>query len=173
MGRDIHFYAEYRVPGDKWQCDPKHKNKESCYDGNGTEYSIPSDLDYINRDHKLHGFLGAMRNGSEIFPLRGIPDNMSKEIKKAYDFWKRDAFGVSHLDFDEFKRVIKEYRESEIEEYKMAPQESMYDSIKEIKKSYQNLLDHIEQERCKYNYECEHGILDIEAEARVIFWFDH
>lgn len=172
MGRDIHFYAEYRVRGDKWKCDPAHKQTHDIHTPTGLVKS-PNSLDYINRDHKLHGFLGAMKNGSEIFASRGVPMSMSPEIEKAYDNWKGDCFSESWLDFDELKQVIQEYRDSELEEYRMYPSESMYDSEREIKKAYQDLLDHIDKERCKYNYTCEHGLFDTEGEARVIFWFDH
>lgn len=98
MGCDIHCYCEVRKNG-KWE-ELKEKIFKSCY-----SEELSSDP-YHGRNYDLFAILANVRNGRgfagsdtgngfmPISPLKGLPADVSGEIKKSSDSW--DCDGHSH-----------------------------------------------------------------------------
>lgn len=84
MGCDIHAYAERKV-GDKY---------EAIRD--------VSPFDY--RNYGLYGWLADVRNYSAVTPIaakRGLPDDMSADVREEYELWEMDAHSASWLALSE------------------------------------------------------------------------
>jgi hypothetical protein len=83
MGCDIHSYAEKRVNG-KWELIPFE----------------PFDW----RNYGMYGFLADVRNYSDVPPLakpRGLPDDVSADVKAESDHWDCDGHSHSWLSVGE------------------------------------------------------------------------
>lgn len=138
----------------------------------GKKYVIHDTWSDINvgRNYNFFGFLADVRSsaGTAPIPRRGLPDGLSKEIKKASDDWSGDGHSHSYLSLSEFKEVVRQYRETAIQECKQQHEE--YGWAEDI---YQPLIDYIEQGVRDKSYKCPEGLFDTKAEARVVFWFDN
>lgn len=172
MGCDIHMFVEYRKVGDigQWEADERQQAEHDYGDNGEIEYTHYGDCDQIGRDYKLFGFLAGVRGGmsSCIFDPRGMPEDASDYVKAACEKWGVDGHSHHYLTFTELYRVIDEYRASEVEEARQDKQDTS-----EAKRVYQNLLDYIEEGRAKRKHLCPEGLFDLEADARVVFWFDN
>jgi len=99
MGCDIHCFAEKKVNG-KWE--KLNGFKGMYYDPESDYFKHErfkfSDEPYEGRNYNLFGFLAGVR--TDIPPIagpRGIPEDLSDEIKDEYDKWDNDAHSSSHL----------------------------------------------------------------------------
>lgn len=84
MGCDIHSYVEKRNENGKWE---------------NIEYEP-----FRHRTYNVFGFLADVRNYSNIPPIsepRGLPTDVSKEIKKQRKIWNSDGHSDSWLSIKE------------------------------------------------------------------------
>jgi hypothetical protein len=110
MGCDIHFYVETRGANGKWECQDKiHKDSTGEFqlleqfgdmEAKFRRGSEPPHK-YIDRDYFLFAILADVRNDYPdekkiryIAEPRGIPENISAEVKAVFDSWGED--GHSH-----------------------------------------------------------------------------
>lgn len=107
MGTDIRLYPEQRVDG-HWQFAGKMiKNIHYVYDPEHEPYSLPQDL-YDIRNYALFAILADVRNdeGYEcIAPRRGIPDDLSPEIKRWFEHYQESSRDMTALPQDERQRA--------------------------------------------------------------------
>ena len=114
MGCDIHFYVEKQVNG-VWQSADHWEPSESTGDEGMSELEAPYKTQYYSgRNYNLFSILADVRNGSGFagcdtgngfVPLddpRGLPDDVSEEVKAVSDRWEGDGhshswFAVSEL----------------------------------------------------------------------------
>jgi hypothetical protein len=102
MGCDIHSYAETKWNG-KWELSTKPVFKNSWYDPKSDYFKdepkfIPEPFNW--RSYSMYGFLADVRNYSYspvISEPRGLPDDVSDEVKKEYDYWDMDGHSHSWL----------------------------------------------------------------------------
>lgn len=78
MGCDIHCYIEQKINN-------KYEAVELCHEGKLVEF-------YDDRHYKLFGLLANVRDDGCICLPRGIPDDISSEIKQIIDDW----WGIGH-----------------------------------------------------------------------------
>lgn len=84
MGCDIHPYVECRNPSGAWE-----------YDGIDV-------WDY--RSYHLFGWLADVRNHSAVPPIsepRGVPGDLSAEVRERWESWSDEGFSASWLSLDE------------------------------------------------------------------------
>jgi hypothetical protein len=75
MGCDIHSYIEYRPKG-LWE----FNNKPHSWDNWGQRY-------YVGRNYRMFGLLAGLRSGQDaLFPVRGVPRDISWHVKEDYTF---------------------------------------------------------------------------------------
>lgn len=79
MGADIHLYVEhYNKESKRW-------DSLSLYKKSSEDKFSPVDI-YDGRDYELFGLLAGVRSMIAPFVLpRGVPDDMSCEVSKAYE----------------------------------------------------------------------------------------
>lgn len=164
MGCDIHMFVEYSVNKGSY-----HHDERMLEDNSDPEYTYFNDTDLISRNYKFFGFLADVRtSGSCIFEPRGMPDDPSDYVRRACEQWGVDGHSHSYLSFKELKKVIKEYRESELEECRQNKEESEW-----VKTAYQDVIDYIQQGIDSRSNKCPEGLFDFKVEARIVFWFDN
>ena len=112
MGVDIHVYLEVKNDNE-WinlSLSPNyHKYKPPFEDL--TDYNVISGI-LGNRDYYLFDYLcGSSRyidSGIEIIaPLRGLPKDVSEEVKKEYDEYANAWFGTTWYDFRELELFVQ------------------------------------------------------------------
>lgn len=101
MGCDIHLYLEQKqtvrsvstwVNVDNYRPDPYNPGEfihVDCYD---------------SRNYDLFAILADVRNRQEVEPIaqpRGVPDDMSKEVRGEYERWEGDGHSHSHFTLKE------------------------------------------------------------------------
>jgi hypothetical protein len=103
MGTDISIYPERLVNG-HWQfIGEMIKNMYYEYDPEHEPPYIPNDL-YDLRNYSLFAILADVRNneGYEcITPCRGIPEDLSPEIKSWFEYYQEDALDASWFTLEE------------------------------------------------------------------------
>jgi hypothetical protein len=142
MGCDIHSYAEKKVNG-KWEMIKKafpnpyyQEGKENKIDEDGYEWNPQfTDQPYKGRNYDLFGILADVRNGrgfagiktgegfSPIAEPKGLPEDVSPEIKKESDGWNGDGHSHSYFTLKELQdydwmQTTKSYGTVTLEEYK-------------------------------------------------------
>jgi hypothetical protein len=120
MGCDIHIFAEVKKKG-KWEKvsksfkNPYYRPGEpNNVDDDGYEWnSEKSDSPYSGRNYDLFAILANVRNGhgfagcdtgNGFIPIsdpKGLPDDVSKEIKVESDGWGSDGHSHSHFTLSE------------------------------------------------------------------------
>lgn len=115
MGCDIHLYVERKVDdkwvtADKWTPDP--------YSDEGEEHQLIVDDDdcfYGERNYDLFAILADVRNGhgtagiitgtgfNPISEPKGLPNDVSPEVKAASDFWGSEGHSHSWLTLAELQ----------------------------------------------------------------------
>ena len=114
MGCDIHFYVEKKAEG-KWI----NSQKVAIEHDDDTIPDVPyEDRIYSGRNYSLFGILANVRNGSDFagcdtgnafIPIsepKGLPDDVSEEVKAISDGWEPDCPSHSYhtlrdlLDYD-------------------------------------------------------------------------
>lgn len=152
MGCDIHPHVEVKTNG-KWEIstkdvfslddfDKKDYKKEKC--------NSPFDW----RSYSMFGFLAGVRETcNPISDPKGLPDDISEEVKKEHEYMDMDAHSESFLtlkelsDFDYDKQVIS--------------------SVNEIK-TYRDFLSEM-----YFTHLSELKTLGEPENVRVVFWFDN
>lgn len=158
MGTDIHIYLEYR----------SRKTKHYQYGGE-------------LRGERCYGIFNTM-SGSEVrgdkeplYPVRGLPVDVTQTTYKEYKEWEGDAHHASWLTTNEFASCIDEayIRINSLEELKLQKEyEDLWKKIRlisglELKKdgdclsSYKKILD------LMVSYENDG------EPCRIVFWFDN
>lgn len=106
MGCDIHLYSETRKNG-KWVAD-----KASTFEvtDEGHSYTDMAGSYSGGRDYTLFGLLaeGVRRDCEWAFGQRGLPDDVSDEIKKLSDSWDCDGHSHNHITVPELKHKAAE-----------------------------------------------------------------
>lgn len=99
MGCDIHLYSESRNKQGKWVAD-----HASTFNSDSGYFSLKESYDG-NRSYTLFGLLakGVRGDYSEAFRQRGIPQNVSDEIRQIHTQEDCGAHSASHLSVAELK----------------------------------------------------------------------
>lgn len=87
MGCDIHLYVEKRVDG-KWATADKWTHSEYDTENPDSRTVSYEDSWYTGRNYELFSVLAGVRNRYDIIPIsepRGIPDDVSPELKQGYN----------------------------------------------------------------------------------------
>ena len=155
MGCDIHSYAEKKV-NEKWEkvgeVFPMDEWDRNYYKKDFNE----SPFDW--RSYAMFGFLADVRNyyNSEyLSEPKGLPDDISQEVKEKADDWDGDGHSHSFLtvkeltDFD-YGKTFFDDRGKETETYRSFLGEQFFDDLEILK----NLDENPEN-------------------VRVVFWFDN
>lgn len=100
MGCDIHLFVEKKVNG-KWESADKW-SKDEDGEERGMELRTVDydDKFYRGRNYELFAILADVRNDSEIVPIkkpRGVPKNISPEVKDEINKWKGDGHSHSYF----------------------------------------------------------------------------
>lgn len=112
MGCDIHAFVEVRkypfgddkrekgiwISVDKWTVDPDHIFDPEIYPN---RFHIDSkDAIYKGRDYNLFNILADVRPDGNIEPIsqpKGLPADLSQEVKQVADYWDEDGHSHSYL----------------------------------------------------------------------------
>lgn len=100
MGCDIHIYLE-KKENDRWVA---IKGENPYYKDWKDEPEFSLDWFYNGRDYSLFALLADVRNDYNVEPLsepKGVPEDVSDEIRKEYEFWEGDGHSHSWYTFDE------------------------------------------------------------------------
>ena len=155
------------------------------------------DLRYTGRNYNLFGFLAGVRNQeNQYFKPKGFPKNASKEIKKIFKSWGRDAHTPSYLTLAELKEIDWKDRMIKVSGLKQK------DEIKKLKKSlktknpnydliypycqwtnqknyesfevsipisyyFKDFYERVVDKIQYYDWDCK------KEEIRIVFWFDN
>lgn len=106
MGCDIHLHREVRRNG-KWEC-IEPANEEPPFDD---EQCVPNfDAPHYSRDYWLFGLLsrGVRTEWPFSFAERGLPNDVSPELKHDSDKWDSDGHSHSWLGLEELKTKAAE-----------------------------------------------------------------
>lgn len=112
MGCDIHVYCEAKgYSNDKW-INVDHYKKNKYYDPNNDgEYEFEVVHIFDDRDYGLFSILADVRNYADIEPIdqpRGLPDDVTKEVKEFSEGYGFDGHSHSYFTLKE----LKDYRRS-------------------------------------------------------------
>lgn len=147
MGADIHFYGE-------------RLSKNNTYEF--------IDQFFDMRSYRVFGFLADVRNYSAVTPIsekRGIPANISPEVRDGYEYWCGDGHSHSWLYLEE---MLNFNYEDQMEDRRCTVNGNGSRTTPEGEgeiKSYRDFLGEFyfnELEKLK-----ESGV------DRVVFWFDN
>lgn len=177
MGCDIHVYLEKRsnqvireeklnqifnnsektediwVSADKWSPDPDYP--EWSKRKNHIEYQ---DRIYAGRNYLLFGILAGVRwwdCPNKISEPRGLPSNLSQELKEIREDWGSDGHSDSYFTLTE----LLNYDWSFWDDYDIGDGEKVGPELKQFMKS----ID-------KMKLMCSDGSTD---NLRIVFWFDN
>lgn len=158
MGTDIHIHLEYR----------SRKTKHFQYGG---------ELD----GKRLYGIFEIMAgsevrgDGESLYPVRGLPEDVTQVTYKDYKDWEGDAHHASWLTTNEFASCIVEtyIRINSIDALKLYKEyEDLWKKIRlitdiELKKDDDCLLSYKQMLNLMLSYE-KNG-----EPCRIVFWFDN
>lgn len=106
MGCDIHWYSETKKDG-AWECDQAdsfEKDEDPDY-----EYHDMNNFPNRGRDYWMFGLLADVRCDVPYgFAAKGIPDELSPEVKMIFDEWGGDGHSNSYLTREELKAKVAE-----------------------------------------------------------------
>ncbi len=147
MGCDIHMYKEMYKDG-KWVNESQSSVIEQ-EDEYYTYSTLSIDEVGLNRNYWLFGLLAEVRS---VFPYsfqaKGLPDNISPEVKKMADSWNRDGHSHSYL-------TVLELQNKATELLLENPNPQISDQITMIKEIISQFI-----------------YKDKESQ-RIVFWFDN
>ena len=106
MGCDIHWYSETKKDG-TWRCD----QAESFHTDEDPDYEHHDMNNFPNpgRDYWMFGLLADVRCDVPYgFAAKGIPDELSPEVKTIFDQWDCDGHSHSYLTREELKAKLAE-----------------------------------------------------------------
>lgn len=97
MGCDIHSFAEVKR-NNKWE----KVNDHFSLDDYDKEYykKEKGDNPFDWRDYSIFAFLAGVRNYDHCEPIskpKGLPEDLSDEVKQHYEDWECDAHSASYL----------------------------------------------------------------------------
>lgn len=102
MGCDIHAYTEQQI-GNRWV-----SNQEWTDPYNEGVLDVEWEKRFTNRNYQLFGLLADVRTDTGFnIPARGLPLDMSPEVKRASEHWGCDGHSHSFFTLQEL-RVLKE-----------------------------------------------------------------
>lgn len=101
MGCDIHLYREKKVNGNWIAAD------EFVDEYNDGVLDVPWEKRFTDRDYDLFGFLcsGVRRQFEYSLHEKGLPGDISQEVKAVSDRWGSDGHSHSHLTIAELKQA--------------------------------------------------------------------
>ena len=125
MGCDIHFYVEKKVNG-KWKSADSWKENKFAGEAGEPDLELPYENSfYQGRNYDLFAILANVRNGrgfagvytgegfNPISDPKGLPSDLSKELKAESDYWDCDGHSHTHftlkelLDYDWTQETMK------------------------------------------------------------------
>ena len=137
MARDIHLHVEYYR---------RKKGKKPRW--------VHSENNFINdRLYFVFSIIGMGGDINPLFPLRGLPGDLTLETYNDYKQWGGEALDVSWLTSHEFGKCL--------------------DTIDRIVKEECSYVDNDWLENYIYIYKCMKESEDEGEPARIIFWFDN
>lgn len=92
MGCDIHGWIEVR----QFEFDPKYWTT-----------AVNAGM-LLDRNYDMFGCLFGVRNYTNFKPIannRGVPDDVSKKVRKEIDDWAGDGHSHSYITYEEMKRI--------------------------------------------------------------------
>ncbi len=136
MAIDIHLHVEYRR---------RKKGRKSHW--------VHSENVFINdRLYSVFSILGRGGSIKPLFPLRGLPGDLTLETYNNYKQWGGEAFDVSWLTTQEFGQCL--------------------DAVDSIVKEECSCVEDDWLKNYTYIYRCMKESEDEGEPARIIFWFD-
>lgn len=134
MGCDIHAFVEKKNENGIWKAiygescmldwykkqlenaiKNDDKNNIEFYNKRVSQNSEPSlDWLYDNRCYDLFALLAGVRNRNNIIPIsepKGIPENISEEIKEELEVWEYDGHSRSYYTLAELNEYIKTHQD--------------------------------------------------------------
>lgn len=99
MGCDIHVYVERKVNG-KWESADKWDDEEPDY--------VPYEVRlYEGRDYELFGMIskGVRRDFTNGLEAKGLPEDLSRKVRAAFEAWGPDAHPESFISPSELKQL--------------------------------------------------------------------
>ena len=108
MGCDIHWYSETKING-KWVCD-QAASFEKDEDPDYAHHDM-NNFPNSGRDYWMFGLLADVR--CEVpygFAAKGIPEELSPEVKTIFDEWDSDGHSHSYLTREELKAKLVELK---------------------------------------------------------------
>jgi hypothetical protein len=109
MGCDIHLYSETKRNG-RWMADKAATFFQGKEDPEDTYETTTLEDSYEGgRNYRLFGLLAGVRCSWPFsFEERGLPDDMSDQVKKLSDSWEGDAHSHSWLTRQELQHKATE-----------------------------------------------------------------
>lgn len=127
MGCDIHEYREKKVNGE-WITADTWETEEDGY--------MTNDCPYLGRNYTLFGFLAGVRiEVSEgLGEPKGLPDDVSTEVKQASDYWGSDGHSHSWVLVSDIKEHLAKLliEPTEASEYYEGGLRSIVEMFKDI-----------------------------------------
>ena len=169
MGCDIHNHIEYKRNG-KWICGDYFKvNPYSIDDAREPHLELVPFCE--NRNHGLFSQLAGVRNYYDNRPIaepKGLPDDLSDDVKKDAEYWWMDGHNYSYLTLKELLDYVKKNPKINYSGY-ISVQEALNHLIDEMKKRADELCLIYDYEWDKHPEEAYSKSKDI----RLVFWFDN
>lgn len=158
MGCDIHVHAEKRE-GDRWVKVALPEIPHASW----------SEAPFESRQYSKFGFLADVRNYSAIPPIaqpRGVPDDISPEVRHDYEGWGLDAHSASWLSLDEL--LAHDY-EQQVEDRRCTRNGNGGSTCEPGEGERQTLRKFLEGTDFFESLE----VAQKEGVERIVFWFDN
>jgi hypothetical protein len=157
MGCDIHAYVEIKNKENTWT-----KLTLEPFDMSGWEF----------RSYTLFGILAGVRGSGPIqlndgIP-RGLPDDISPEVKKAYSFWEDDAHSASYITYKEVNDLYYQYTKlwsKHRDDDDITIAKDLIKSLRKLLKAYLTIAS--------LSYDWDNRIAFRKTDIRMVFWFDN
>lgn len=204
MGSDIHTYLERKqvINGkERWVSIDYWKNNPYYYNSPNEERKMDVVHVYNNRNYSIFSILADVRNYGNNEPIakpKGLPVNVSPEVKTEFDYWGCDAHSTSYLTLKELidwfeKNPKQKYRGmisqsqqkdldkgilpsewcqgTDMEGYEFREWEDESELIQIIKP----IKERVMEEFWIYDFQKdkEERIKKIADNIRIVFWFDN
>lgn len=175
MGCDIHSFAERRnKQTNKWEkvedafSLDKYDKERLKKDKGGSPFDW--------RNYSMFAFLADVRNYDHCEPLsepRGIPDDISDEVKQEYEYWEYDAHSASFLTA---KELLDFDYDKKFENWRVTKQTSpnCWDGASLAEEGEGKILTYREKlGGWFFTHLNELKELGEPEDVRIVFWFDN